>query len=692
MLPRLSDQLRSARRLSIVGRETEKQLFRTTLAAPEPPFYLLYIFGPGGVGKSTLLRELSATAAELQVPQVYIDSRNLEPTPISFTHALANGLALAAPDAIEDRFASGERFVLLLDTFEQLLPLERWLRDFLLPQLPARSLIVVAGRHPLSPEWRSDPGWRNLLHQLSLRNLSAEESQLYLTRRKVPEAEQANILSFTHGHPLALSLVADVFNQRPMIHFQPTDVPDVLKVLLEQLVQKVPGPAHRAALEACALVRAMTEGLLSAMLAIPDAHELFDWLRSLSLIESGVQGIFPHDLARDILMADLRWRNPDWYAELHNRARAYYASRLQQVAEHEQQALLYDFVFLHRDNPMVRPFYEWQGSAATLPDRMHKDEFESILAIVQQHEGDESAAQMRFWIERQPESMLVIRGSEQEPLGIALFLALQRINDTDASHDPAIRAAIAFLQRKTPLRVGEIATYFRFWMARDSYQSISPVQSQLFINIVRHYLTTPGLAYTFIPCADSEFWAPLFAYADLARLPELDFVSDGHAYGVYGHDWRIVPPAAWLALMGEREMGTAPIAPPAAVERLIVLEASDFAAAVQQALKEFTRPLSLRQNPLLRSRLVVDQVGLQADETERINALKRAIRAAADSLQASSRDIKLYRALYHTYLQPAATQELAAEVLDLPFSTYRRHLKASIERLTELLWQQELAL
>jgi hypothetical protein len=54
--------------------------------------------------------------------------------------------------------------------------------------------------------------------------------------------------------------------------------------------------------------------------------------------------------------------------------------------------------------------------------------------------------------------------------------------------------------------------------------------------------------------------------------------------------------------------------------------------------------------------------------------------------------MKLYRALYHTYLQPAATQELAAELLDLPFSTYRRHLKASIERLTALLWQQELAL
>ncbi|NJL21123.1 MAG: hypothetical protein HC895_10360 [Leptolyngbyaceae cyanobacterium SM1_3_5] len=40
-------------------------------------------------------------------------------------------------------------------------------------------------------------------------------------------------------------------------------------------------------------------------------------------------------------------------------------------------------------------------------------------------------------------------------------------------------------------------------------------------------------------------------------------------------------------------------------------------------------------------------------------------------------------------MQPAATQEKAAELLDLPFSTFRRHLKAGITRVTEILWFQE---
>jgi len=66
------------------------------------------------------------------------------------------------------------------------------------------------------------------------------------------------------------------------------------------------------------------------------------------------------------------------------------------------------------------------------------------------------------------------------------------------------------------------------------------------------------------------------------------------------------------------------------------------------------------------------------------------VQEAVDALQRSPREAKLHRALYHTYLQPAPTQEHAAELLDLPFSTFRRHLKAGITRVTEMLWQKEI--
>jgi hypothetical protein len=51
--------------------------------------------------------------------------------------------------------------------------------------------------------------------------------------------------------------------------------------------------------------------------------------------------------------------------------------------------------------------------------------------------------------------------------------------------------------------------------------------------------------------------------------------------------------------------------------------------------------------------------------------------------------VKLQRALYHTYLEPAGSQDQVAELLDLPFSTYRDHLKAGIQLVGEILWQRE---
>jgi hypothetical protein len=62
----------------------------------------------------------------------------------------------------------------------------------------------------------------------------------------------------------------------------------------------------------------------------------------------------------------------------------------------------------------------------------------------------------------------------------------------------------------------------------------------------------------------------------------------------------------------------------------------------------------------------------------------------AAQLQKSPKQVKLYRALQHTYFEPAPTQEQAAELLDLPFSTYRRHLRAGLDAVAQQLWQQEM--
>jgi hypothetical protein len=167
-------------------------------------------------------------------------------------------------------------------------------------------------------------------------------------------------------------------------------------VLVEHLVQGVPDQRHRAAIEACALVRLTTESLLGELLPAaspdePSAHDLFEWLRSLSFIDSGPAGIFPHDLAREAIVADLRWRDPEWYAELHHRARNCYATRLQQCSGQQQQNILLDYIFLHRSNSVVRPFLEWQENGTLTAGHAEASDVPELLEMVTRFEGTQSA-------------------------------------------------------------------------------------------------------------------------------------------------------------------------------------------------------------------------------------------------------------------------------------------------------------
>jgi len=708
MSPSLADRLEQARHARFVGRDGELSLLESALSAETFPFFVLHIFGPGGVGKTTLLQEFALMSERYGARPVYLDARHIDLSPDAFIKTLSTSLGnhngASIPDLLD---ASPQRTVILIDTYETLTSLDGWLRTTFLPQLPDTVLTVLAGRNPPGAAWQGDAGWQDLVRVISLRNLSQEESRAFLNKRGLPADHQQGILEFTHGHPLALSLVAEVFSQRGHIGLHPEESPDVVKTLLERFVQQVPGPAHRAALEACALVRVTTETLLGEMLGMPTSgsasegvHALFEWLRELSFIESSTEGIFPHDLARETLATDLRWRNPDWYVELHNRARKYYTDRLNQTSGLAQQRLMLDTVFLHRENAVIRSFFDWQTTGSMIPYALEEEDIPALEKMVAKHEGEESAKLAIYWFERYPQNVTVWRDTEGSPLGFVLSLPLHSMSEEDEKLDSAVKSTRTYLVNHAPLRSDEVATLFRFWMDKDAYQGISPIQSLIFIQVAKHYLTTPRLAFTFFPCADPDFWLAILSYAELTRYPESDFEVGGKRYGIYGHDWRVMPPAVWIARLAEKEVGgTSQAASPSTTEPLIFLSHDEFGDAVKQALQDYGRPGGLKGNPLLSSRLVSDAAGKGAaprpkeaskGPKERSEILKSKINEAAETLRIHPRDEKLFRALDSTYLHPAPTQETAAELLDLPFSTYRRHLTSGIQRLIEILWRQEI--
>ncbi|PSQ87865.1 MAG: hypothetical protein BRD30_08100, partial [Bacteroidetes bacterium QH_2_63_10] len=124
-------------------------------------------------------------------------------------------------------------------------------------------------------------------------------------------------------------------------------------------------------------------------------------------------------------------------------------------------------------------------------------------------------------------------------------------------------------------------------------------------------------------------------------------------------------------------------------DQVIVLSRDDFEDALTDAFKQLHRPDQLQENPLLYSRIVTNEASPDADVPARIETLQALIEETTEQLSADPRDEKYYRAVHHTYVRPAPTQEKAAEQLGVPFSTFRRHLNRGLERVTEILWDEE---
>ena len=663
----LAARLAAAREQGFVGRAVELDLLRDALAAGAPPFAVLHLHGPGGVGKTALIQRFAREARAAGRDAIVVDGHAVEASAQTFTAAVG-------PDV-------GERAVLLIDTYEALTPLDAWLRERFLPGLPAGALVVIAGRQPPLAAWREDPGWHELLRVVGLRNLEPEASRALLAGRGVPAELHDRILDFTGGHPLALALVADAVDDHgPDAALAPERSVDVVRGLVDRFVRFVPSDDHRAALEVCALAHTTTEPLLRELLPDAEARELLAWLCDLSFVEVGPQGAFPHDLARDALDAELRWRDPDRYLELQWRVTSAYARRARATTGSERQRAQLGLLHAQFRGPVVRPFLEPSAMRTTWLERARPGDRDAILALA----GTEHAEVVDHWLGRDAAQFMLLRSaSEADPAGFLATLLLEAPSAEDRAGDPVVAWAWQHVRERAPLRTGERMDMMRFWVERAGGQTVA-MHHLVAMQASLGWAHTADLAWSFAIVDDPDFWQPMFEHFGFHRVGADGATAGG--CGGFAHDWRAVPYRQWGELLRQRaDDGQRGQPPGPAPAPLAVLSEPEFATAVRDALRAYRRPAELAANPLLRSRLVCDGEG--DPPPERLRAL---LDEAARTLRDHPRDERLYRALEATYVRPAPTQEAAAERLGLPFSTYRRHLTAGVERVTAWLWQREL--
>ncbi len=683
----LADRIATIRHHRFVGRAAELTLFRDALRSHAPPFAVVFVHGPGGIGKSSLLAEYGRIARSEGGTVIAIDGRSCESTPPGFLAAVARELALSDPAPAIDELARRDRVVLLIDSCELLAPLDGWLRNDFLPRLPAATITVLAGRTTPHAAWRASPGWRDLVEVLALRNLDPADSRHYLQTRGVPPARHAATLAFTHGHPLALSLVGDAAT-RGDDAFDPGHDPDIVTSLLKQFIEREPSAMHRHAVEACAIARLTTETMLARMFGDEHAHALFEWLYGLSFIEHDRHGVFPHDLARDILVADLRWRHPDHYVDLHRRIHDHAISRVRATHGEEQFQELYSLMYLHRNNPTWQQMAPLDQYGQEHLDVATPSDISTILDIIQHHEGARSAEIADQWLQRQLENFFLFRDVHAEVTGVFFRQDLRDLRPDDVRFDPITASVLSMIERHGPMRAGEEAICARFTMGRDSYRTPG-VRLQFAMIGAAYVYTHPRVAWMVVPFVDPEYWMPMMQYLHCPRVPDADVRFDGRTWRVFAHDWRIEPIEELDKVLVEREMSIAPQLeppPPAGRPALVLLSEQEFRRSVRQALRDFHRSDALAANPLCRCRLIAERAG-----PDPVDTLRALLRESTEGLDTGDRTRRWRDAVHHTWLAPQRSQEAAAERLDVPFSTYRRHLAAGVDHIAGELWHRELA-
>ena len=110
----VGQRLERERARRFVGRAAELELFAARLqaaAAGETAwdlFSVLWVHGPGGIGKSTLLGAYAKTARNAGFTVAHIDARRIRPTPVGIQAALRESLdpveSVPEPSAGPDGF------------------------------------------------------------------------------------------------------------------------------------------------------------------------------------------------------------------------------------------------------------------------------------------------------------------------------------------------------------------------------------------------------------------------------------------------------------------------------------------------------------------------------------------------------------------------------------------------------------
>jgi AAA ATPase domain len=636
----LASRLEDRDRSRFAGRAAEIAFLDQCLDADDPPASVVHISGPGGVGKSTLLREVARHARDRGINVVAVDGRELGPAPGALELALR-------------RARNYDRPLVLLDSYERMTALDSLLRRELLPELPDRALVLIAGRGAPDPGWFAG-GWEAVTARIDLASLKPREARHLLAARGLTDTRVAAIVDWAAGSPLALALAADAaIADSGWNAASAPDRPEILRSLLHRLVETELHDVRPSALGIAVVARSTTPDLLRAVLPGEDAEEAYRQLSELTITERLGSGLTMHELARKALLADLRQRNPVLEHDLRRRVADYLYSR--GVAG--DQMMMIDLAHLV-ENPLLRWGFGWDGNVSFRIDSVRPGDADHIEALTSEHDGLWWQLTRKYFAEA-PDRVAVARDLSDQICGFLVSMSLATAPGF-ADDDPLAGPWLAHARRNAAL--GDSV----MWHAAVDFTRQGQVQAMLGIaGVLRCGSASPRFAY--LPIDPRLPGAVDFATAlGATHLAELDARIGEGLVQCYRLDYGPGGLFSFLRAQIYGELGLSAPAP----QQLPVADLE----TVRDILKNFRVPRELARSPLARGSSV----------QERAESVQRLVRQAAAEAFGDSETEKLLRSvLIAGYLEPLRSHEEAANKLLLSRAAYFRRLRTAVERLAE---------
>ena len=498
---RLAQRLAEEARRTFVGRAAELESLGELIGERRPAAAVVFISGPGGVGKSRLLHAALDRAGD-DVRIASLDCRDVEPTPAGFLAAACEALGAQARDPgaefVADLIgADGRRTVLALDTYETFGLMDAWMRRTFLPLLPEQALTIIAGREPPGRAWLTSPGWHGLLSEIRLDSLDDPDAVALLGALGLSGLPARRANGFAHGHPLALELAAAAVRAHPGLELADGPPASVIGQLVDAFLEGLE-PETIEAVRAASLLRRVDEPLLGAVVDGQPAGEAYERLRGLPFCQATAEGLVLHDVVRETVARDLAQRDPRRAAGLRRRAaealgRPAGAPRLWQTTA--------DLLYLV-ENPAVRSGFFPEGAADLEVEPAGPADAGPIRRIADAWESPEAAAAIGRWWTVHPEAFSAARGADGRVSGFSAQLERAALDPSLLAGDPVAAAWAADLEAR-PVEDRELVLLVRRFLSEDGGEAMGAAMAALFLDIKRLYMAMrPRLRRVYTVAAD----------------------------------------------------------------------------------------------------------------------------------------------------------------------------------------------